>query len=226
MANEKDKDKKFGSIKSLFFRDTTPRPSTAHAAVSGTQSPSSSSGVFDNNLIETFVKRLQDLMEKNNQPGFDFLEFTQTLFEEEQDPSVDAYKTVFRIASKMDKTLTPDKLVESAGFYKNLVQQAADAEILKGQQKKETITGEKENEVKSLKKTQKETDAQIAQLEQQIRDLQAKSATATNQLSAIDQKYDGQFADIDAKINAITAAKEQVVSSITDVQSGITNNLK
>ena len=47
----------------------------------------------------------------------------------------------------------------------------------------------------------------------------------SNQLLAIDQKYRSQFIDIDRKLNAIRSAKDQVLVSIVDIESGIKGNL-
>lgn len=229
---------KGGGFRSLFIRDTEPTQNgnSQQDTSSGTGiklggggfSPSSytPAPIQDKNLIETFVQKLQELINQNNQPGFDFLEFSETLFEESQNPDSEVFKMVYRIATKMDKSLTPARLIESAGFYKNLVQQAADSEISKGQTKKSNLQGEKETERKSLEKTQKDTNAQIEQLESQILELRTQSTTAGNQLAAIDQKYNEQFTDIDTKISAINTAKEQVISSIVDIEAGITSNLK
>jgi len=188
--------------------------------------PSYSNVIADKSLVDTFVQKLQDLIDQNNQPGFDFLEFTQTLFEESKNPDASCFKMVFRIAQKMDKTLTPDKLLQSSSFYKTLVQQTADSEINKGQNKKIALQSDKDKEAQSLQQAQANAQAQIQKLNEQILDLQNQANAAANQLSAIDQKYNDQFIDIDTKVNAITTAKEQVISSIVDIESGIKNNLK
>ena len=180
----------------------------------------------DKSLVDTFVQKLQDLIDQNNQPGFDFLEFTQTLFEESKNPDANCFKMVFRIAQKMDKTLTPDKLLQSSSFYKTLVQQTADSEISKGQNKKITLQSDKDKEAQSLQQAQANAQAQIQKLNEQILELQNQANVASNQLSVIGQKYNDQFIDIDTKLNAITTAKEQVISSIVDIESGIKNNLK
>ena len=182
--------------------------------------------IADKNLVDTFVQKLQDLIDQNNQPGFDFLEFTQTLFEESKNPDASCFKMVFRIAQKMDKTLTPDKLLQSSSFYKTLVQQTADSEINKGQNKKVALQGDKDKEAQSLQQAQANAQSQIQKLNEQILELQNQANAAANQLSAIDQKYNDQFIDIDTKVNAISTAKEQVISSIVDIESGIKNNLK
>jgi len=217
------------SFKQLFFRDTEsrspeePKQKIDTAPVINMQQETF--GAQDSSLVETFVQRLQNLINQNNQPGFDFLEFTESLFEEKQNPNPEVYKTVFRIAQKMDKTLTPNRLLDSALNYKNLVQQAAEGEITKGESKKQGLRTEKDTERNNLDSGLRDKRAKIQQLTQQIQDLQREEAALTNQLVAIDQKYDSQFMDIDKKIGAIRAAKEQVLVSIVDIEAGIKSNL-
>lgn len=234
--------KKGNSFKSLFFKEEESEQQTTNTQSSFNSSSTKQNNggglltpvksvsnpvvVVDNNTIETFVNKLQELINQNNQPGFDFLEFTETLFEESKNPTSDVFKMVFRIAQKMDKSLTPDKLVQSAAFYKNLVQQAADGEVNKGLNKKNALQVEKDSERKNLENVQTTANSKIEKLQAQILDLQSQSNDAGFQLSAIDQKYEDQFVDIDSKISAITTAKEQVISSIVDVESGIKSNLK
>ena len=231
-----DKDKGF-SFKRLFFRDAEagnqekPIQATATASNKNQEDfltssvPSAPAGAQEQSLVEDFVQRLQNLINQNNQPGFDFLEFTESLFEEKQNPSPEVYKTVFRIATKMDKSLTPSRLVNSAMFYKDLVQQAAEAEINKGEIKKKGLQTEKDTEKNNLDNSLKETRKKIQQLTQQIQELQNQDVTLSNQLFAIDQKYSSKFIDIERKINAIRNAKEQVLLSIVDIEAGIKSNL-
>lgn len=231
-----EKDRGF-SFKQLFIRDTGPAPQekpiqkAAPSNFNGqddyivSKAPQSGGQGDDQALVEEFVKRLQNLINQNNQPGFDFLEFTESLFEEKQNPSPDVYKTVFRIAQKIDKSLTPSKLLDSAMFYKDLVQRTAETEINKGLSKKQGLQSEKDNEKTNLDNGLKDTRAKIQQLTRQIQELQNQEASLNNQLQAIDQKYDGKFSDIDRKVNAIRSAKEQVIVSIVDIESGIKSNL-
>ncbi len=185
----------------------------------------SPSGVQEQPLVEDFVQRLQNLINQNNQPGFDFLEFTESLFEEKQNPGPEVYQTVFRIAQKFDKSLTPARLLESAMFYKDLVQRTAESEISKGVAKKQGLQSEKDKERNTFDNNLRDTRMKIQQLTQQIQELQNKDLNFTNQLLAIDQKYGSQFIDIDRKINAIRNAKEQVLVSIVDIEAGIKSNL-
>jgi hypothetical protein len=231
-----EKDKGF-RIRQLFFRDTeagtqgkpiqktepvSNKPQDDYFSNKTQQSPV---GVQDQSLVEDFVQRLQNLINQNNQPGFDFLEFTESLFEEKQNPSPEVYKTVFRIAQKIDKSLTPAKLLSSAMFYKDLVQRTAETEINKGVSKKQGLQSEKDNEKTNLDNGLKDTRAKIQQLTKQIQELQNQELALSNQLLAIDQKYDSRFTDIDKKVNAIRSAKEQVIVSIVDIEAGIKSNL-
>jgi hypothetical protein len=235
-----ESDKGF-SFKRLFFRDAEPeaqpapvqqsepvnnKVETSYLTNNLNFSPSgNTSNAQEQSLVEDFVKRLQNLINQNNQPGFDFLEFTESLFEEKQNPSPEVYKTVFRIAQKIDKSLTPSRLLESAMYYKGLVQSTVKTEISKGEAKKQGLQGEKDTERTNLDSNLRDTRSKIQQLTQQIQELQNQDLTLSNQLLAIDQKYNGQFIEIDRKINAIRNAAEQVIVSIVDIEAGIKSNL-
>jgi len=233
--SEKDKGFKF---KRLFFRDTEtgeqvkqdqkiqpPGGEVQEDFITSAKPQEVRDDAQGQQLVEDFVQRLQNLINKNNQAGFDFLEFTETLFEEKQNPSAEVYKTVFRIAQKMDKSLTPSRLLDSALFYKDLVQRTADAEIQKGQSKKQELQSQKDTERNNLDNNLKNTRAKIQQLTRQIQELQNQDVALNNQLLAIDQKYQSQFIDIERKIGAIRNAKEQVIVSIVDIEAGIKTNL-
>jgi len=234
-----EKDRGF-SFRGLFFRDAqaaqnAPEESRtketpvytppSQGTFMTTPTPVSYGGVPEQSLVEDFVQRLQNLINQNNQPGFDFLEFTESLFEEKQNPGPEVYKTVFRIAQKIDKSLTPAKLLQSSMFYKDMVQKTAEGEIAKGESKKQGLESEKNNERNTLDTSLKDVSLKIQQLTRQIQELQNQEVGLNNQLMAIDQKYAGQFIDIERKINAIRNAKEQVIVSIVDIEAGIKMNL-
>ena len=231
-----EKDKGF-SFKKLFFRDAEAgaqerqikKPESGGNKIQddyiSNANPNVAVGSQDQSLVEDFVQRLQNLINQNNQSGFDFLEFTESLFEEKQNPGPEVYRTVFRIAQKIDKSLTPSRLLDSAMFYKDLVLRTADTEINKGVSKKQGMQAEKETERNNLENGLKDTRIKIQQLARQIQELQNQEAVLNDQLLAIDQKYDSKFIDIDSKISAIRNAKEQVIASIVDIEAGIKSNL-
>ena len=231
-----EKDKGF-SFRQLFFRedeDTTKGKQIEKAEpitykiqddYITNKASQAAAGVEDQSLVQDFVQRLQNLINQNNQPGFDFLEFTESLFEEKQNPTPEVYKTVFRIAQKIDKSLTPSRLLDSAMYYKDLVQRTAETEIDKGVSKKQQLQGEKDTEKNNLDNGLRDTQTKIQQLTRQIQELQNQETALSSQLLAIDQKYEGKFIDIDRKVSAIRNAKEQVIVSIVDIEAGIKSNL-
>jgi len=231
-----EKDRGF-SFRKLFFRDvetSTPEKQIQKTEPAGNKIqddyitdpiPNEPAAVQDQPLVEDFVQRLQNLINQHNQTGFDFLEFTESLFEEKQNPDPEVYKTVFRIAQKIDKSLTPARLLDSAMFYKDLVQRTAETEINKGVSKKQGLQAEKDTEKNNLDNGLKETRTKIQVLTRQIQELKNQEVTFNNQLMAINQKYDSKFTDIDRKITAIRNAEEQVIVSIVDIEAGIKSNL-
>ncbi len=231
-----ENDKGF-SFKRLFFRDAETEVQQNQTQASETEIKTKQDNYVSNSipllpvgsqeqpLLEDFVQRLQNLINQNNQPGFDFLDFTESLFEEKQNPTPEVYKTVFRIAQKIDKSLTPSRLLDSAIFYKDLVQRTVESEVSKGEAKKQGLQSEKDTERNNLDNSLKEIRIKIQQLTKQIQELQNQDLACSNQLMAIDQKYGGQFIDIDRKIGAIRNAKEQVLASILDIEAGIKSNL-
>jgi len=186
-----EKDKGF-SFKRLFIRDIettseetqTPKPSSneSHTDFIPNRNPQTTIDAQGQSLVADFVQRLQNLINQNNQAGFDFLEFTESLFEEKQNPSPEVYKTVFRIAQKIDKSLTSNRLLESAKFYKDLVQRTAETEISKGVAKKQGLQTEKDNERTNLDNGLKDTRTKIQQLTKQIQELQIQEVAINNQL--------------------------------------------
>ena len=231
-----ENDKGF-SFRTLFFREEkgtpsqeqTPKTQAVTPVIKDdyilSDNPQAPVEVQNQSLVQDFVQRLQNLINQNNQPGFDFLEFTESLFEEKQNPTPEVYKTVFRIAQKIDKSLTPSKLLDSAMFYKGLVQRTAEGEIDKGVAKKQALQAEKDTEKNNLNSGLRDTQSKIQQLTKQIQDLQNQETALSSQLLAIDQKYDGKFIDIDRKVSAIRNAKDQVIVSIVDIEAGIKSNL-
>lgn len=231
-----EKEKGF-SFRKLFIREELSKPNESQPLRTvQEQSPQGnnfipagtadfSAGSDNQSLVEDFVQRLQNLINQNNQTGFDFLEFTESLFEEKQNPTPELYKTVFRIAQKIDKTLTPSRLIESASYYKDLVQRTAEGEIDKGISKKQSLQAEKDTEKNNLSSGLRETQSKIQLLTRQIEELRNQETTLGNQLLAIDQKYDSKFIDIDSKVRAIRNAKDQVIVSIVDIEAGIKANL-
>ena len=174
---------------------------------------------------DEFVDLLQDLIEKNNQEGFDFLEFTESLLETSERPGPMEYKMVFKIAQKMDASISVQSLIESARKYKELVDSAATSAVGDGERKKSTLQTQMSTTKSNLEQDINANTNQIRELEDKIEKLKLDSDAKSKQLSDIENEYQPQFAEIDAKINAMNTAKSTVISTIESVEQGIQNNI-
>lgn len=119
-------------------------------------------------LDEKSVKFLTSALEKNNLPGFDYIEFKQSLHNMkgmgiDEDTAV---KTAF--ATAMTVGLTKDKLIKTANHYR---------EVLNGEEKQFAVALQKQmnsrvqakaKEVEKLKKQVETHKAKIAELEKKI----------------------------------------------------------
>ena len=212
--------------KLLLRDDGTSTPEKVTPQVTGNQENTVVPVSASPTLVDDFVERLQKLIEDNNQPGFDFLEFLETLFETSKNPGAPEYTMVFKIAQKMQASLSVPVLLESARTYKKLVESAANSTVIQGQQKKETLIQQKERERASLQTEVQTTTSKADALQKEVDALRESIITKSSQLAAIDQEYEPQFAEIDSKIAAMNTAKEQVIASIVDVEAGIQNYVK
>ncbi|MEL6635714.1 MAG: hypothetical protein AAFW73_22425 [Bacteroidota bacterium] len=126
--------------------------------------------VFGNThgLDEKSVDFLTKALERNNLPGFDYIEFKQALaaLEELQMDEATAFKSAYTTAATVG--LTKHKLLETAGHYKNVLskehQQFAQAMQKQIQQR----VGDKKQEVEKLKQQINVHKEKIAQLQEQI----------------------------------------------------------
>ena len=141
-------------------------------------------------LDEKSVSFLTNALEKNNLPGFDYIEFKQSLaslaklnMDEET-----AMKSSFATAATVG--LTKDKLLETALHYKKIIdgERTKFGNAMQNQMKK-SIDG-KANEVETLKAQIIKHKEHIKQLEEQITKHQKTIDTADEQINGAKAKID------------------------------------
>jgi hypothetical protein len=98
-------------------------------------------------LDERSLDFLTTAIEKNNLPGFDYFEFKRavmSLLQMQMDEAT-AYKSAFTTATTVG--LTKDKLVETAGYYRNVVVKEKDQfdQALQAQHNTKVASREQEN---------------------------------------------------------------------------------
>ena len=142
-------------------------------------------------LEQKFVSLFIKTLEKNNQPGFDYIEFKQSLGAMAKmniDEST-AIRSAFATASTVG--LTKKKLMESANYYAKIINQEKehfDAALAKRINQK---VGGKVKEVEKLKEQIIKYNEKIAQLKAQIEKHQHTIDTADEQIQAEKEKIIG-----------------------------------
>ncbi len=144
----------------------------------------------DHGLDQKSVDFLSKALEKSNLPGFDYIEFKQSLdalsklnIEEET-----AFKSAFATASTVG--LTKTKLLDTASHYKKvLANEKAQFDSALQKQIEQKIAG-KEQEVKKLKDQIVKHQEKIQQLNDQIAKFQKTIDGADAQIEAARQKIE------------------------------------
>ncbi len=155
-------------------------------------------------LDEKSVEFLLNALEKNNLPGFDYLEFKQSLVVLNEQMDLDeasAFKSAFATASVLG--LTKEKLLKTADHYKTiLLNEKAQFDAALQKQVDQRITG-KQQEVARLRK-------QIEEYRKAIADLEKKIAAAEDTIG----KADDEIAATREKIEHTRDAFERTLTSI------------
>jgi peptidoglycan hydrolase CwlO-like protein len=119
-------------------------------------------------LDEKSVDFLTKALERNNQPGFDYLEYKQSLvaLAKMNMDEATAFKSAFATAATMG--LTKDKLLSAADFYKGVLNSEKQQFDKALQNQLQNNVHSKQEEVKKLQVQIEEHRAQIKELEAQI----------------------------------------------------------
>jgi uncharacterized protein (DUF3084 family) len=165
-------------------------------------------------LNEKFVEILSSALEKNNQEGFDYLEFRQALKNLAKMPMDEA--TRFQSAYAMAQTLgiTPAKLVESANFYLNVLQgEQARFNEAHAQQRAKLI-GNREEEIRNLEATVQQKTEQIKQLTQQIEEHRQQSEKIRSEINDSTIKIETTKADFEATFDSVAGRIQDDLAKI------------
>lgn len=141
--------------------------------------------IFDDNnqLDKKSLDFLLKAIAKNNQSGFDYLEFKQALIrlKKMEVEETTAIKSAFATASTVG--VTKDSLLQSADYYLN---------ILKDEFKQFNTAMEKqmESKVHSREKQKSSLESKQSSLEKKIQDITGELEELRTKLSSIDQETD------------------------------------
>lgn len=164
-------------------------------------------------LDERSLNSLAKALEKNNLPGFDYIEFKQALhsLQEMDMDEATAFKSAFATASTMG--LTKDKLLKTTNHYKNVLVKEKQQFDQALQKQMEQRVNNKLTEVEKLKK-------QITVYQEKIKELEAKIAKAQDTIDHADEHIQAAKNKIEGTQEAFEHTLQSIINEIDkDIES-------
>ena len=166
-------------------------------------------------LDEKSLESLTNALEKNNLPGFDYIEFKQalgTLAQMNMDEST-AFRSAFATASTMG--LTKEKLLKTADHYKGILnseKKQFDATLQKQMQQR---VQSKREEVAKLQKQVEEYQTKIAEMQKKIAEYQDVIEHADEDIKLTTEKIEEVQKHFEFTYQSIVNEIEKDVQNIT-----------
>jgi len=163
------------------------------------QPPADSSGEVN----DKFINILFGAMEKANLPGFDYIEYKQSLRNLAKMPMDEATRFKSAYATAQTMGATPQKLVDAAQHYVNVLsaeEQKFKAALVNQRTKQ---IGDKEQTIKNMAGQIKMKEQKIAELKREIEADQKKMETMKSEISGASVKMEKTQNDFVASYNAL-----------------------
>lgn len=190
-----------------------PLPNTQNTTIiNNTNIPTmENSGIVDKRVFD----KLMNVIQSNNVEGFDYLEFKNAIKALANLPLDEStmFKSAFATATTMG--LTVDKLTQSIGYYKSLlnkelqtfdeqVRQQMDERVVAKEKEKimlEKTVAEKQTQIQKLQQEIAQHQQQLSQIQNQATDMKAKIEETRNNFKATHEHLIGLFDTDLQKIN-------------------------
>jgi uncharacterized protein (DUF3084 family) len=192
-------------------KESTPAQGAQQTAAAPTTTPhASATGAVSNKFVEI----LAGALEKNNQEGFDYFEFRQSLINLAKMSMDEAtrYQSAFAMAQTMG--VTPGKLVESANFYLNVLSNEQTKFNEAHVQQRAKLIGNREEEAKNLDALVQQKNEQIKQLNREIEAHQKQSEQIRKEVSDATIKIENTKADFEATFASVVSQLQADVAKI------------
>ena len=207
----------FKSIKSLFVvEEESPKgKKVAPSAKSNKAAPADpkkaivkeSAAGQPGKVTTKFTDILFGALKKNNLPGVDYLEYRQSLQSLEKMPMEEKvrYQSAFAMAQAMGAT--PQKLVESAGHY---------VDVLKGEEAKfeQALANQEASKIQGRKKQIDQLNGAIQQKAEQIKKLTQEMEQHRKQMETLQKGIQEATASMESTKNNFIASYNALVSQI------------
>lgn len=200
-------------------------PKSPGFPVAGAQHAPLAPSSDQNPFLSEIMKVYEDGLEKINMPGYDFIEFYNSIYAAGSHGE-SAFKMAFQMGKTMDKTITPDKLVSDASLYINKIGDVHQVYKRQGQERLDNLNHQLQTEKNKLAVENDTLENEIKKLKAQIADMETGLQNTKNKLSNIDKQYDPEKEKIKLKLSANDTAMEMSIQKISIVKDGILKFLK
>ena len=141
-------------------------------------------------LDERSLEFLSNAIEKNNLPGFDYFEFKRAVAQlaELNLDEATAYKSAFTTAATLG--LTKEKLIETAGYYRNVVEKEKEAFAKALENQNATKVSSRQQEVSRLRDQIERHKQEIARLQDEIAGYLNQADAAENAVKQESEKLE------------------------------------
>lgn len=203
--------KKFKSI--FIVEDSTTPPTEKQTVATTADKPSTTTtqGAINNRFLEILASAL----EQNNQPGFDYFEFRQSLAglgQMAMDEST-RFKSAFAVAQTMG--IQPANLLESAQYYIQVLQGEQSKFNEAHAQQRAKLIGNREQEAGQLNVAIEEKARQIEALTQQMEEHKQRIEQLKAEINESTLKIESTKADFEATFLSVV---EQLQSDVTKIK--------
>ena len=161
---------------------------------------------------DKFIEILHQVLEKNNQPGFDYLEYkkaVQSVAKLQKMDEENQFKTAFAAAKAMN--VQPSSLTESAKKYLSLLQVEETNFNQSANQFLANQVSNKENEAKSIQNSIQSKREQIENLKKELEVSEKRLVSLKSEIESAKEKVDSNIANFEA---SYTTVIDQIKSDI------------
>lgn len=210
----------FSKFKSVFIvEDPAPagaKPEEAPVQAAPSQQPVEAPApvVSGGSLNDRFVEIFAAALEKNNQPGFDYFEFRQSLRNLSKIPMDEGTRFQSAYAAAQTMGVTQQQLVESAKFYINVLGQEQSKFNEAHAQQRAKLIGNREEEIKNLEAAIQQKGEQIRMLTEQIEQHKQRSEQVRKEINDSTVKIETTKADFDVTFTNVVAQLNDDISKM------------
>jgi chromosome segregation ATPase len=193
----------------------TPANATQTPAQSQATPPTPAAESARNGSVsDKFVEILATALEKNNQEGFDYFEFRQSLknLAKMQMDEATKYKSAYALAQTMGADV--GKLSESAKYYLGVLENERSKFGEAHAQQRAKLIGNREDEIKQLEMQIQQKTEQIQQLTRDIEDHRKRGELLRSEINESTVKIETTKADFETTFQSVTAQIEQDIAKI------------